>query len=417
MSRIPPRPIWLPLIACLTVGCAGTIVTKAQSRLNPKHHVKPVQRSAKIFPAGARTRFTLTKIRAREGDSLATIAAAHRLSVDELARLNGRPPDAELKPGQEIRLPASAPKPGQEFRLPDEASAAKPLQETRLPASASASKEAEVIGKRIRFADGSAIDSDDVWRQGEEFWYRKGGVTARVDRPVHLIEPIRAEPAKESRESAASPRVTEESGVAAAQSIWILLQGGARVKVDAVNEVDAGVWYRRGSLSIFLERDRIARIERESAGAKPRGWREWGWTSGNPRIDDLIRANGVRFGVDPYLVFCVIEKESKFHTRAVSPKGARGLMQLMPATASHFGVRRPFDPAENIFGGTQYLKLLLEMFGGRLDLALAGYNAGAGAVLKSGGSVPRYAETRDYVRKITQRYGADTPEPVSPSPQ
>jgi len=95
-------------------------------------------------------------------------------------------------------------------------------------------------------------------------------------------------------------------------------------------------------------------------------------------------------------------------------------MQLMPGSAGRFGVRRPFDPAENIFGGTQYLKELLKMFDGRLDLALASYNAGEGAVVKYGGNIPPYRETRDYVRRITRRYGANTPDPtekISAPPQ
>jgi soluble lytic murein transglycosylase-like protein len=82
-------------------------------------------------------------------------------------------------------------------------------------------------------------------------------------------------------------------------------------------------------------------------------------------------------------------------------------MQLMPGTAARFGVRNSFDPAQNIHGGTQYLKELLKMFGGRVDLALASYNAGEGAVIKYGGKVPPYRETRDYVRRISGRYGID----------
>jgi len=106
----------------------------------------------------------------------------------------------------------------------------------------------------------------------------------------------------------------------------------------------------------------------------------------NRRIN---QKNGARYGVDPYLVFCVIEHESHFRSRALSPKGAQGLMQLMPGTARRFGVRRPYDVAENIKGGTQYLKELMAMFDGRVNLVLASYNAGEGAVLKYGRSVPR----------------------------
>jgi soluble lytic murein transglycosylase-like protein len=109
--------------------------------------------------------------------------------------------------------------------------------------------------------------------------------------------------------------------------------------------------------------------------------------------------------LDPYLVFLVIEQESHFRVRALSPKGAQGLMQLMPGTARRLGVRRPFDAAENIRGGTKYLRELMDMFGGQVHLVLASYNAGEGAVLKYGRNVPPYRETREYVKKIGKRYG------------
>jgi len=267
--------------------------------------------------------------------------------------------------------------------------------------------EGEVIGKRVKLSDGSTIEADDVWKQGEDLWYRSGGMTRRIDRTVSSVEPIRAKAKNQIAASPAPPDPPAQNIPPRAESLRIFLQGGASMKVDEVTEADSGVWYRRGNLSIFLERERIARIERESSDSKSAGRSEREWTSGNSRIDGLIRTNATRFGLDPYLVFCVVEYESHFHVRAVSPKGALGLMQLMPGTASRFGVRRPLDPAQNIFGGTQYLKELLKMFGGKLDLALASYNAGEGAVLKYGGKVPPYRETRDYVQRISRRYGSD----------
>jgi soluble lytic murein transglycosylase-like protein len=139
--------------------------------------------------------------------------------------------------------------------------------------------------------------------------------------------------------------------------------------------------------------------------APPTGVRtDIAWTTGNKTIDNLIRLNGQRYGVDPYLVYCVIRQESGFRTGATSAVGAMGLMQLMPGTAARYGVSNPYDPAQSIMGGTRYLSNLLRLFGGRVDLALAGYNAGEGAVMKYGRRVPPYAETQNYVRTIGARY-------------
>jgi soluble lytic murein transglycosylase-like protein len=115
---------------------------------------------------------------------------------------------------------------------------------------------------------------------------------------------------------------------------------------------------------------------------------------------DTISAN---HGIDPALVRAVMKTESNFDRWAVSNKGAMGLMQLIPATAKRFGVRDPFDPHQNIDGGVRYLKFLLEKFGGNIDLALAGYNAGENLVARLG-RVPPIRETTNYVRKIRGIY-------------
>ena len=121
--------------------------------------------------------------------------------------------------------------------------------------------------------------------------------------------------------------------------------------------------------------------------------------------DALITQHAARHSLRPELVRAVIQVESGFNPRAVSPKGAIGLMQLMPDTARELGVANAYDPAENIRGGTLYLRQLLDRYDGREELALAAYNAGAGAVDRSGRQVPAYRETRDYVRKVSAAAG------------
>jgi soluble lytic murein transglycosylase-like protein len=128
------------------------------------------------------------------------------------------------------------------------------------------------------------------------------------------------------------------------------------------------------------------------------------WSTGNKQVDGLIHYYGRLYGVDPYLIYCVMNQESGFSTAAISPKGAQGLMQLMPDTAARYGVTRLADPSQNIMAGTRYLKDLQKLFGRRIDLVLAAYNAGEGAVMRYGNRVPPYQETKNYVRSIIARY-------------
>lgn len=125
-------------------------------------------------------------------------------------------------------------------------------------------------------------------------------------------------------------------------------------------------------------------------------------------FEPLIQAHATRAGLSPDLVRAVIQVESAFNPRARSPKGAMGLMQLMPATAAELGVRQPYDPAENIAGGTTYLRGLLDRFEGNVALALAAYNAGPAAVERHGRAVPPYAETTRYVAEVGRVSGSAT---------
>ena len=129
--------------------------------------------------------------------------------------------------------------------------------------------------------------------------------------------------------------------------------------------------------------------------------------------DDMIAEHADLHGVDANLVRAVIQAESDFNPRAVSVKGAMGLMQLMPDTAKEYGVLDAFNPAQNIRAGVAYLKSLLVKYSQNVELALAAYNAGPGAVKKYGGTVPPYRETRKYVEKITDAVdAAPAPKPV-----
>jgi soluble lytic murein transglycosylase-like protein len=125
------------------------------------------------------------------------------------------------------------------------------------------------------------------------------------------------------------------------------------------------------------------------------------------QINSAIEEAAARHNVDPNLVRAVIKVESNFNPHAVSRKGALGLMQLMPFTARELKVTNPFDPHQNVDAGVRHLKQLLNNFGGDVNLTLAAYNAGSGAVLRSGG-VPHYAETQNYVKRITNLYSGST---------
>src|SRR6185369_774921 len=231
--------------------------------------------------------------------------------------------------------------------------------------------EKKIVGYTVTLVDGYSFPVDEVTKQGDETWVRKGNIQRQIQDPIKSIKPIyeqaKAEAAADTAKpaatavSTATPNPTKPTGP---NPVWIYLVDGAKFRVDQVQEQADGAWYSRHNVSIFLAKERISRIEYEAPNSPAATSKNADWTSGTPAIDQLIRTNANRVGIDPYFVFLAIEKESRFHTRAVSPKGAMGLMQLMPGTARRLGVRKPFDAAENIRGGTQYMKELMDLFGG-----------------------------------------------------
>lgn len=148
----------------------------------------------------------------------------------------------------------------------------------------------------------------------------------------------------------------------------------------------------------------VQKIVEEQGGVFPK--RSWRYSEGSQplwqsKYNEIIVAAAKKFDVDAALVSAVIKAESDYNPRIVSNKGARGLMQLMPATAKRFGVTNSFDPEENIHAGTRYLRWLLKTFDGNADLAVAAYNAGEGNVWKYEG-VPPFRETVNYINRIAK---------------
>ncbi|MBX7186001.1 MAG: transglycosylase SLT domain-containing protein [Vicinamibacteria bacterium] len=191
------------------------------------------------------------------------------------------------------------------------------------------------------------------------------------------------------------------------RSIALGLLGVVALETFAAHPAEAQVYLRRNADGVLEATDSPETSEfRLRFSAKgvlihSRGFR----SRARPEFDPYIEDAAAKFGVSSDLIRAIIRVESAFDEYAVSSKGAKGLMQLMPATARRFGVSNPFDPAQAIMGGTEYLAYLLGLFRGNIDLAAAGYNAGENAVLRYGG-VPPYKETRNYVVRVNAALGS-----------
>jgi len=193
------------------------------------------------------------------------------------------------------------------------------------------------------------------------------------------------------------------------QLMTIVLRDGARFEVDEIWEEPGRIVYRMGSMQGYLERSDVVSFRpTETAASLPVEGTDdlpsLQFTTGHRGLDQLIVQSATRYRLDPLLIYLVMREESGFNYRAVSRVGARGLMQLMPATARQLGIRNIHNPIENVEAGTRYLRGLLETFGGDVNLALAAYNAGESAVKRYGRRIPPYQETRRYVWRINTAY-------------
>lgn len=196
----------------------------------------------------------------------------------------------------------------------------------------------------------------------------------------------------------------------------------ACVELCAPAKADAQVYLRRNADGILEATDSPEssefrlRFSAKGVVIHSRGFR----SRARPEFDPIIEDAAAKFGVASDFIRAIIRVESSYDEFAVSSKGAKGLMQLMPATARRFGVSNPFDPEQAIMGGTEYLAYLLGLFKGNIELAAAGYNAGENAVLRYGG-VPPYRETRNYVQRVRTVLGSSpvlvtTAEARTPTP-
>jgi soluble lytic murein transglycosylase-like protein len=219
---------------------------------------------------------------------------------------------------------------------------------------------------------------------------RSNGITTTEEhgRKVYVNEDA---PAQRHATPAAQPKRSSLVYWSSKENRWKPVPSAGTASMQAARSAAAEV-------SEYYGRDSV-----QSANAKIVAANARGHQASQEEIDASIVMAAARHNVDPNLVRAVVKVESNFNSNAVSRKGAIGLMQLMPQTARELKVRNPFDPDQNVDAGVRHLKYLLESYNGDVNLTLAAYNAGEGAVRRSSG-VPHYSETQNYVRRITNLY-------------
>jgi len=275
---------------------------------------------------------------------------------------------------------------------------------------------------QLHLKGGRVLEVEEVWEAGDAIWYRQGKIIASCAK-ADVVKITKPKPAPSSSEtvnpaSPAGPKAkitsfADEAGKSANDAgatrkvSRIILKSGTQIDADTVWEEADRVSYRLGKMHTFIDRSEVERVIRDVAISEPKtaaSSSPFRYTTGHRGLDQLIIYSADKYSLDPVLIYLVMREESGFNHRAVSRVGARGLMQLMPGTAAKLGVRNIHDPIQNVDAGTRYLRTLIEMFNGDVNLALAAYNAGEGAVLKYGRRIPPYRETMNYVWRINTAY-------------
>jgi hypothetical protein len=272
----------------------------------------------------------------------------------------------------------------------------------------------------LHLKDGRVIEAEEIWEVGDAVWYRQGKIISscaktdvvRITKPKPTPTVADSATAEKPRAKVTAP-AGESSGSANGEEVVtrkvvrIFLKGGTQIDADSVWEDQERISYRLGKMQTFIDRADVERVIREVTISEQKNIAsnpQFRYTTGHRGLDQLIVYSADKYGLDPTLIYLVMREESGFNHRAVSRVGARGLMQLMPGTAVKLGVRSIHDPVQNVDAGTRYLRTLLEMFNGDVNLALAAYNAGENAVLRYGRRIPPYRETMNYVWRINTAY-------------
>jgi hypothetical protein len=277
----------------------------------------------------------------------------------------------------------------------------------------------------LHLKDGRVIEAEEIWQVGDAVWYRQGKVIAsvpkadvvRITKPKPVTEtkagssPEPSTTAEKTKPGIATPPEAQKNESSDGETLTrkvsrILLKDGTQIDADSVWEDTDRVSYRLGKMQAVIDRAEVKNIFRDFSVSEQKlpSDLKLRFSTGHRGLDQLIVYSAAKHQIDPLLIYLVMREESGFNHRAVSRVGARGLMQLMPGTAQRLGVRNIHDPMQNVDAGSRYLRSLLEMFNGDVNLALAAYNAGEGAVMRYGRRIPPYPETRNYVWRINAAY-------------